>query len=126
MENDKTPEAEKMSLEEIVKHLNVPPRDETKYPERSKEEIQKAGSFLWKLNLLASSVDGNLTSLLWKLYIDLDRFLTSELSDENIDQDLTTLASTLVVLKSYLLSSGNPLFNADLQKQETKEPDIIT
>jgi len=114
---------EAMSPAEIAKHLNILPRDKEKYPDWPKERMEEAARFLWKMNLLAANVDGNLSSLIWEMYIILSDFMKDELNDENIDKGLTDLAKNLVRLKSYLLQSDNPLFRNDL-KGATEQTEI--
>lgn len=120
MEEKKPTEENRMTEEEMRKALSVPERDVEKYPDLSDEEKKKSASFLYKLNLMASSVDGNLCSLVWTLYRDLEKFLTDPLSDENIDRDAQSLIVNLVRMKSYILSSGNPVFNEDMKEIVTE------
>jgi len=110
------PEVEKAELtEEDIKALNIPPRDEVTYPMPSKEQIEEAGQFLFKLNLLASSLDLNLQALIWNLYIRMDDYLHKDVDGASIK-----LAMSLEELKEYLITSNNPIFK-ELPKSEEKK-----
>jgi hypothetical protein len=98
-------ETQELSEEEIRKTLNIPPRDEVSYPMPKKEDIERAGSFLWKMNLLASSHDLNLQALIWELYVKMDDFLHLGKEESSLD-----LARTLMALRDYIVQSKNPLF----------------
>lgn len=91
--------------EEALKALKVPERDEKTYPLPSKEDMEEAGSFMLKLNLMAGSVDLNLQSLVWELYINMNRFLNKDEEGSSL-----RLAQTLESLKEYLASCDNILF----------------
>lgn len=102
----------KMSMtdDEMKKALNVPPRDATEYPMLDKEKQIEAADFIYKLNLMASSeVDGNLQSLVWELYYNMNEFLHKSVEGSSIN-----LAMTLERLKSYLVSSNNPILATPL------------
>ena len=102
--------------EEIKTALNIPPRDEVSYPMPTKEEIERAGQFLWKMNLLASSHDLNLQALIWDLYIKMDDFLHLDKENSSIQ-----LAMSLESLKEYIISSNNPLLNKEEISKETED-----
>lgn len=91
--------------EEAIKALKIPERDEENYPLPSKEDMEEAGSFMLKLNLMAGSVDLNLQSLVWELYINMNNFL-----NKNEEGSSLKLAQTLENLKEYLASCDNILF----------------
>lgn len=99
-------DVDNISNEDIVKSLNIPPRDEGLYPMPSEDEQKRGGNFMLKLSLLASSVDENLKALVWKFYADLDTFI---LGEENPPPDKPLeLAITLEKLRSYVRNSNNP------------------
>ena len=104
--SEKKEEEKRELTEEEIKALNIPPRDEVTYPMPSKEQIQEAGVFLFKMNLLASSLDLNLQALMWNLYIKMDEYLHKDLDGASIK-----LAMALEELKEYLVTSNNPIFN---------------
>lgn len=97
--------APRMSDGEMLSAMNVPPRDESEYPDLPEQSQIEAGSFLSKLNLIAATYDGNLQSLLWEFYDKLSRYLTTETKAE----DLIALVGTMDRMKGYLLSSRNPI-----------------
>jgi hypothetical protein len=99
-------EEKKELTEDEIKALNIPPRDEVAYPMPTKEKIQEAGAFLFRMNLLASSLDLNLQALMWNLYIRMDEYLHKDLDGASI-----RLAMTLEELKEYLVTSNNPIFS---------------
>ena len=103
--SEKKEEEKRELTEEEIKALNIPPRDEVTYPMPSKEQIQEAGAFLFKMNLLASSLDLNLQALMWNLYIKMDEYLHKDLDGASIK-----LAMALEELKEYLVTSNNPVF----------------
>lgn len=108
--DNKEIKTEKAELtEEDIKALNIPSRDENKYPMPSKEQIEEAGNFLFKLNLMASSLDLNLQAIIWNLYIRMDDFLHKDLEGSSIQ-----LAMALEQLKEYLIESNNPVFKNNL------------
>ena len=96
-----------MTEDEIKAALNIPPHDEKNFPIPSKEEQERAGGFMLKLLILASSVDKNLQSLVWNMYIDMQNFFMDK-SDDN--EKAMKLALTLEKLKSYLNITDNPIF----------------
>lgn len=95
----------RMSDEEIISALNIPPRDATAYPDLPEADQMEAGSFLQKLNLVAATYDGNLQSLLWEFYRQLSRYLTTETKAE----DLIALVGAMDSMKEYLLRTRNPI-----------------
>lgn len=99
--------------EEAIKALNIPERDEKNYPLPSREDMEEAGSFMLKLNLMAGSVDLNLQSLVWELYINMNNFL-----NKNEEGSSLKLAQTLENLKEYLASCDNILFNSPKKNNE--------
>lgn len=108
-------EEKKELAEDEIKALNIPPRDEAAYPMPSKDQIREAGAFLFKMNLLASSLDLNLQALMWSLYIRMDEYLHKDLDGASI-----RLAMALEGLKEYLVTSNNPVFR-DLPSEEEKK-----
>ena len=115
MENEKPKSVQdshpELSDEEIRKNLNIPPRDEVSYPMPAKEDTERAGAFLWKMNLLASSHDLNLRALIWEMYVKMDDYLHL-----GIDGSSVELAKTLVALRDYIVQSKNPLFKEEKKK----------
>lgn len=95
----------RMSDEEVLSAMNVPPRDELAYPDVPESDQVEAGAFLQKLNLVAATYDGNLRSLLWEFYRHLSRYLTAETKAE----DLIALVGSLDSLKEYLFKAKNPI-----------------
>lgn len=93
---------------ELVKKMNIPERDETKYPMPEEKEIKEAGGFLYTMSSLASSYDKNLQALIWSYYIDLMYALRANSTQE----ELYSLIGSLTRLKEYLATSNNPLFTA--------------
>lgn len=102
LSSDNTP----MSDEELKKTLNIPERNTEDYPEISKERQLKAGTFLYKLNLLASSADGNLQSLVWDFYDKLDDYIHLGINGSSLE-----LAKSIEYLKDYLNEHDNILFH---------------
>lgn len=94
--------------EEDIKKLNIPERDEASYPMPTQTEISDAGEFLFKLNLMASSLDLNLQALIWELYVGMDKYLRKDEDGASIK-----LAMTFEKLKEYLVVSNNPVFKSD-------------
>ena len=115
MENEKTQQNHntdaELSEEEIRKSLNIPPRDEVSYPMPPKGDIERAGKFLWKMNLLASSHDLNLQALIWEMYVRMDDYLHLGREESSV-----YLAKTLVALRDYIVQSKNPLFTEESGK----------
>ena len=117
MENNNNLNNVKTELtEEDIKKLNIPARDEVYYPMPSKEDINEAGSFLFKLNLMASSLDLNLQALIWELYVNMNNYL-----HKNIEGSSIKLAMTFERLKEYLVTSNNPIFNETKDTKSTGE-----
>ena len=109
----------RMSDEEIISALNIPPRDTTAYPDLPEADQVEAGSFLQKLNLIAATYDGNLQSLLWEFYRQLSRYLTTETKAE----DLITLVGAMDSMKEYLLRTRNPIIFPEEKDPEEKNPE---
>jgi hypothetical protein len=102
--------------EEDIKALNIPPRDEVAYPMPSAKEINEAGQFLLKMNLMASSsLDLNLQAIMWNLYVKMDEYLHKDLDGASIK-----LAMALEELKEYIITSNNPVFK-DLPSEEKQK-----
>lgn len=95
-----------MTDEQVISALNLPPRDESKYPDPDQDLQIKAGSFLMKLNMLASSYDGNLKAMIWKFYVDLEKYLTTDTTAN----DLIDMVANLDNLRDYIKESDNILF----------------
>lgn len=95
-----------MTDEQVISALNLPPRDEAKYPDPDPDLQIKAGSFLMKLNMLASSYDGNLKAMIWKFYVDLEKYLTTDTTTN----DLIDMVANLDNLRDYIKESDNILF----------------
>lgn len=108
------PNIKKMTEEEknqVMKDMKIPERDETKYPMPNSNDIELAGSFLWKMNLLASSYDDNMKALIWDLYVSMDQFIKED--PENVENEKMLGLNTLVnlnKLKLYIKESDNPIF----------------
>ena len=95
-----------MTDEQVISALNLPPRDESKYPDPDQDLQIQAGSFLMKLNMLASSYYGNLKAMIWKFYVDLEKYLTTDTTAN----DLVAMVANLDNLKDYIKESDNILF----------------
>lgn len=93
---------------ELMEKMNIPPRDEEKYPMPGEDEVKEAGAFLYTANSVASSYDGNLQALLWKFNIDTMYALRANSGQE----ELFALIKSLTNLKEYMATSKNPLFAA--------------
>lgn len=103
--------------EDDIKALNIPPRDEKTYPMPSKEKIAEAATFLYKLNLMASSsLDLNLQAIVWNIYIKMDDYFHKDIEGSSIK-----LAMALEELKEYLITSNNPVFK-DIPSENNKNP----
>lgn len=111
-ENKENKDNQSVLTEEDIKALNIPPRDENSYPMPTKEEINEAGQFLFKLNLLASSLDLNLQAIIWNLYVQMNNYLNKDIEGASIK-----LATSLMDLKEYLIVSNNPIFK-DINKND--------
>jgi len=97
---------------ELIEKMNIPERDENKYPMPDDKEIKEAAGFLYTMSSLASSYDKNLQALIWSYYIDLMYALRA-----NSKQDeLFSLIDSLTKLKEYLATSNNPLFTPPANK----------
>lgn len=93
-----------MSIEELKKHLNIPPRDEKKYPVLSKDDEIAVGMFLYQISLVSELCDGNLSSLIWNMYKKISDYLKDDLN--NLDD----LKKVLDEIKTYIKESQLPLF----------------
>jgi hypothetical protein len=102
--------------EQDIKQLNIPARDEESYPMPSQEDINDAGKFLFKLNLMASSLDLNLQALIWDLYVRMNEYLHKDIDGASIK-----LAMTFERLKEYLIASNNPVFKDEDNAQPPSE-----
>ena len=106
-----------MTDEQVISALNLPPRDEVKYPDLDQDLQVKAGSFLMKVNMLASSYDGNLKAMIWKFYVDLEKYLTKDTTAN----DLIEMVANLDNLRDYIKESDNILFkDIEVAKQVSK------
>lgn len=97
---------QQMTDEEILSAMNVPERDEGKYPEQPEDVQVEAGTFLSRLSLVAATYDGNLRSLMWGFYGDLTKFLTTR---ETVAEDVVDMFASLDAMKKYIFESKNPL-----------------
>ena len=104
---------------EILEKLNIPERDEEKYPLPDQSEAVQAFSFVYTLNLVASNYDGNLNSLLLNFYKDFRSCLDKSSGQE----ELASLISSLSNLKKYLAESNNPLFSRETPPQKEIPPE---
>lgn len=104
----------KKEEKELVEKMNIPPRDENKYPMPDKKDIAEAGSFIYTLGCLAQSYDENLKALVWQFYVDLKECVKRD-STQN---ELFSMIKTLTDLKEYLAASKNPLFAEPEKKPE--------
>lgn len=91
--------------------LHIPKRDKENYPEPSKEDKDEAGLFLLKLSHMAESLDGNLRSLVWDMYIKMNNFLHKGLENAPME-----LAMSLENLRNYLIESANPVLMDDVME----------
>lgn len=91
---------------ELVEKMNIPPRDEKKYPNPDPEDMKNAGALLYTMNSVASSYDGNLNALIWSYYVKLMYCLRQESGQD----ELVDLIKSLTNLKTYLVQNKNPLF----------------
>ena len=99
---------------ELIEKMNIPPRDESKYPMPDKKDIAEAGSFVYTLGCLAQSYDENLKAIVWQFYVDLKNCVRRDSTQD----ELFSMIKTLTELKEYLATSKNPLF-ADKPTSET-------
>lgn len=90
-------------LDEVLK-----PRELNKdlYSIPSPEDCAKAGLWMYKLNLLGSSLDENLQAMILTLWVDIYHELREKDENHNI-------LKTLSLLKDYLDKSDNPLLKTD-------------
>jgi len=95
-----------MTDEELKETLNIPERNKEDYPDTPQEVQLKAGTFLYKLNLLASGADGNLQSLVWEFYDKLDDYIHLDKPNSSV-----ALAQVIEDLKTYLKENDNILLH---------------
>lgn len=89
--------------QEDIDKLNIPPRDEENYPLPDKKTQEEIGGFIFKLNLMASSLDLNLQSLIWAVWGGMNNFLKKGKRESAVD-----LAMALEMLRNYLQETKNP------------------
>ena len=58
-------------VQKLVQDIKLLPRNTTKYPEFSQDEIIDFSSFIYALNVMGSGGDGNLTSCIHSLWKEL-------------------------------------------------------
>lgn len=109
-----------MNEENLYKAMNVPPRDEKKYPMLETDDQMKAGLFCYQLALIGNCVDGNLQSLVWDMYLRISNYL----KDEGLDDQKEGLIRSLDNLKAYVAESKNPVFNKLPPKGSFKSQDL--
>lgn len=109
----------KQEEKELVEKMNIPPRDEEKYPMPDETDVKNAGAFIYTMGVLAESYDKNLQALVWSYYVDLMKCLRANSGQE----ELFSMIGTLTRLKEYLATCGNPLFAKpdDSQKNDESE-----
>lgn len=88
--------------------LNVPDYDPVKYPMPIEEDVIKAYNMIYKLQLVSSSIDKNLLSLVMKMYIAINDYLMNR-DDRLTNGYLKLLSESLNNLKEYCKKSNNPL-----------------
>lgn len=88
--------------------LKVPDYDPAKYPMPSEEDIIYAYNMMYKLQLVASSVDKNLQALVMKMYIAIYDYLINK-EDRLTNGYMKLLSESLNNLKEYCKKSDNPL-----------------
>ena len=104
----------------LVEKMNIPPRDEVKYPMPNEKDLKNAGAFIYTLVLLAESYDGNLKALIWDFYVD---FMNCMRKDSTQEQ-LHSLIGSLTILKEYLAASKNPLFTDEVPMEKPMEKPV--
>ncbi len=90
-------------LNEVLKPREL---DKDRYSVPSPDDCAKAGLWMYKLNLLGSSLDENLQAMILTLWVDIYRELREKDDNHNI-------LHTLSLLKEYLDKSDNPLLKTD-------------
>lgn len=101
---------------ELVEKMNIPPRDEEKYPMPNEKDLKNAGAFIYTLGLLAESYDENLKALIWSYYVDFMNCMRKDSSQEQ----LYSLIGSLTYLKEYLAKGKNPLFTDKTSEEKTE------
>lgn len=96
----------KKEEQELIEKMNIPPRDEEKYPMPDEKDVKNAGALIYTLGVLAESYDKNLQALVWQYYVDL----MNSLRADSTQKELFGLIGSLTNLKKYLAESKNPLF----------------
>lgn len=98
---------------ELIEKMNIPPRDEDKYPMPDENDLKNAGAFIYTLGVLAESYDENLKALVWTYYVNLMNCLRKDSGQEQLFE----MIKTLTYLKEYLANSKNPLFTDKVEKE---------
>lgn len=88
--------------------LKVPDYDPVKYPMPIEEDVIKAYNMIYKLQLVASSLDKNLQALVMKMYIAINDYLINK-DDKLTNGYMKLIAESLNNLKEYCKKSNNPL-----------------
>ena len=96
--------------------MNIPPRDEEKYPMPDETDVKNAGAFIYTMGVLAESYDKNLQALVWSYYVDLMKCLRANSGQE----ELFSMIGSLTNLKEYLAHSNNPLFTDQSSEPKTE------
>lgn len=110
--------------ENLFKAMNVPPRDEKKYPMLSQEDQMKAGLFCYQLALIGNCVDGNLQALVWDMYLQISNYLKEEGLDDH-EGRIYKLLNSLDYLKKYVETSRNPVFNKLPPKEKWDSQSVV-
>ena len=110
--NKKRAEEEK----KLIEKMNIPPRDEEKYPMPDETDVKNAGAFIYTMGVLAESYDKNLQALVWSYYVDLMKCLRANSGQE----ELFSMIGSLTNLKEYLAHSRNPLFTNQSSEPKTE------
>lgn len=101
---------------DLREKMNVPERDAMRYPMPDGNAVKEATVFLYTLNSVAASADGNLNALVQTFHVSLSKCLKAG-SDEN---DFLGMAKALTELKAYVTTCRNPLFS-DKSITETED-----
>ena len=101
----------------LVEKMNIPPRDEGKYPMPNERDVKNAGAFIYTMGLLAESYDENLKALIWGYQVDFMNCMRRDSSQEQ----LYSLIGSLTRLKEYLARSGNPLFTDEVPVEKPEK-----
>lgn len=104
---------------DLREKMNVPDRDEKRYPMPEEKAVKEATIFLYTLNSVAASADGNLNALVQTFHVSLSKCLKAG-SDET---DFLNMAKALTDLKAYVATCGNPLFSTPSSAEGTEEKD---